>query len=118
MELLPVVSINLVIPSGFSPEAIGNIQLIGFKIQSSFVSESLSGYEDNYESGISATWNSMTLFYPFNNWNWGIWPSLRYTFKSGNSIHVLYRYDMFILESAHRLSSSTGNYLITITTLL
>lgn len=104
--------------SGLTVEAVAHLQLIGFKLQSSYVSASPSGYEGNYSSGFSAAWNSMELFYLFKNWNWGLWPALRYTFKTGNSINFKYRYDMLILNGAHRTSNSSGNYLITITTLL
>lgn len=104
--------------TGFSLEVTGHLQLVGFKIQSSYVSAAPAGYDDNYESGISAALNSMELFYPFTNWNWGIWPMLRYTFTSGNSLNFRYRYDMLVLEGAHLFSNSSGTYLISLTTQL
>lgn len=104
--------------TGFSVEVVGHLQLLGFKIQSSYVSAAPSGYEDNYDSGILAALNSMKLFYPVDNWHWGIWPMLGYKFNSGNSINFRYRYDMLILKGAHSFSNSSGTYLISLTTQL
>ena len=87
-------------------------------LQSSYVSASPSGFVENHESNFAAVMNSMELFYPVDNWNWGIWPTVRYVFQSGNSLSFHYRYDMLLLDGAHRFSKSTGTYLIRITTLL
>ncbi len=101
--------------SGLSLEAVGHFQLIGFFLQSGYVSDAPDGTLGNNGSGSGELLRSASLFYPGKTWNWGIWPALRYTLRSGTTLAFTYRYDMAILDGAHRSFSSRGHYLLTLT---
>lgn len=101
--------------SGLSLEAVGHFQLIGFFLQSGYVSDAPDGTLGGNGSGFGELLRSASLFYPGKAWNWGLWPSLHYTLRSGTTLGFAYRYDMAILEGAHRSSSSRGYYLLTLT---
>jgi hypothetical protein len=103
---------------GFQVEATGHLQVIGFFVQSGFVSNALPGYIANEDSGFQGFWDSLRLFYPGPAWDWSVWPSIRYTLRSGNTLSLEYRYEMTILEDAHRAANSHGFYLFTLTTRL
>lgn len=99
--------------SGLSVEAVAHLQLIGFFLQSGYVSDAPDGTVG--AGGFGALLRSARLFVPGRDWSWGIWPSLTYTLGSGNALSLMYRYDMAVLEDAHRSSASRGYYLLTLT---
>jgi len=92
----------------FTFETIADIQLLGFMLQSAFVSSSPKGYETN----ASGTWEifieSVELFYPGAAWNMAIAPAIVYPFKSGNGLVLRYQYEFLWLKSAHVTQKSSG----------
>jgi hypothetical protein len=104
--------------SRFRFELFGHIQLIGFFLQSSLVSGSPPGYEEENDEGLSAILRSMRFFYPGKAWDLGIWPALHYRLNSGNSLSLSYRYDRTVLEDARRSARSRGFYFLTLNALL
>ena len=100
--------------SALSLEAVGHVQLIGFFLQSGYVSDAPDGTLGG-DAGFGGLLRSARLFVPGREWNWGLWPRLTYTLSSGNALSLMYRYDMAVLEGAHRSSASRGYYLLTLT---
>lgn len=100
--------------SALSLEAVGHVQLIGFFLQSGYVSDAPDGTLGG-DAGFGGLLRSARLFVPGRAWNWGLWPRLTYTLSSGNALSLMYRYDMAVLEGAHRSSASRGYYLLTLT---
>ncbi|MFO7998339.1 MAG: hypothetical protein R6U86_05080 [Bacteroidales bacterium] len=97
---------------GFLFQALAHVQLIGFKLQSSFVSQNPKGYEVQTVSGWDVYRHSVELFVPGSSWNFGLRPSLQYRLRSGNSFSINYRYDFTRLEGAHRVTKSRGKWFV------
>jgi hypothetical protein len=104
--------------SRFSLEVVAHVQLFGFFLQSSLVSGSPPGYEEEEDEGFSAILRSMRLFHPGTALDLGIWPGLHYQLKSGNSLSLSYRYDLTVLKDARRSAQSRGFYFLTLNALL
>lgn len=102
----------------FILEGMAHIQLLGFMIQSSYVTSLPPGFEEPSYSGINAFLQSVELFYPGKSWNFGIQPSLYYKLNSGNAFAIGYKYDYLRLEGAHITEKSRGTYYIGIITKL
>lgn len=102
----------------FTLEAIAHIQLLGFKMQSSFVTSLPRGFEEPAYTGLDAFFRSIDLFYPGNSINAGIQPALHYYLKSGNALTLGYKYDYLRLQGAHIVEKSRGTWHIGIITQL
>ena len=102
----------------FKVEGIAHIQLLGFMMQSSYVTSLPPGFEEPSYSGLEAFLHSIDVFYPGKSWNFGIQPSLYYTLKSGNAFTIGYKYDYLHLRGAHITEKSRGTYYIGIITKL
>lgn len=94
----------------FRLELLADLQLIGFKLQSSYVTSAPPGFTEPSHTGLEAFLRSVDLFYPGNAWNFGIEPSLRYEMKNGNLLCIDYRYEYRWLKGAHITESSTGTW--------
>ncbi len=95
---------------GFRVEILADLQLLGFKLQSSYVTSTPPGFAEPAYSGMEAFLRSIELFYPGNAWNVGIQPSLRYNMKNGNMLCISYRYEYCWLKGAHITESSSGSW--------
>jgi len=94
----------------FRVEVLADLQLLGFKLQSSYVTSTPTGFAEPAYSGMEAFLRSIELFYPGNAWNVGIQPSLRYNMKNGNMLCISYRYEYLWLKGAHITESSSGSW--------
>lgn len=94
----------------FRLEILSDVQLLGFKLQSSYVTSTPPGFAEPSNAGFAAFLRSVELFYPGNAWNFGIQPSLRYTMKNGNMLCLNYRYEYRWLEGAHVTEYSSGSW--------
>lgn len=99
-------------------ETMAHLQLVGFKLQSSYVTSLPEGFEETSNSGITGFLKSVDLFYPGNAWNFGIQSTLRYELKSGNMLSIGYKYDYLRLQGAHLTEKSRGSWYFGITTAL
>jgi hypothetical protein len=99
-------------------EALLHMQLLGFKLQSSYVSSMPPGFEEPSNKGIDAFLKSIDLFYPGNAWNTGLHGTLYYELKSGNKMNISYRYDYLKLDGAHTVEKSRGTWYLGIITAL
>ncbi len=100
----------------FNLQTLAHLQIIGFKLQSSYVTSLPPGFEEPSSSGFNAFLRSVDLFYPGNSWNVGIQPALHYELKSGNALTFSYRYDYLRLKGAHTVEKSRGTWYVGITT--
>jgi hypothetical protein len=105
----------MVFKRNFSFDAVAHWQLIGFLVQSGFVSNAPKGFENTNQSGFNQFLQSLEVFYPGSAWNFGIWPSLRYTIKNQNYISVQYRYNFLNLKGAQDLGKSHGVWFLNFT---
>lgn len=94
----------------FRIEILADVQLLGFKLQSSYVTSTPPGFAEPAYSGMEAFLRSIELFYPGNAWNFGVQPSLRYNMKNGNMLCINYRYEYLWLKGAHITESSSGTW--------
>lgn len=94
----------------FRIEILADFQLLGFKIQSSYVTSTPAGITEPSYTGLPAVLRSIDLFYPGSARNFGIQPSLRYEMKNGNMLSLDYRYEYRWLKGAHITESSTGSW--------
>jgi len=94
----------------FRLEILADVQLLGFKLQSSYVTSTPPGFTEPSNAGFAAFLRSLEFFYPDNAWNFGIQPSMRYTMKNGNMLCLNYRYEYRWLEGAHLTEYSSGSW--------
>jgi hypothetical protein len=94
----------------FSFRTLAHFQLLGFRLQSSYVVSGPRGYEYGNGNGLAVFWDSIEWFIPPRSWNFSLYPSLQYILKSGNRLSVDYQYDFVLQEGAHRVSSSRGRW--------
>ncbi len=94
----------------FSIQAIAHMQLLGFVMQSSYVSQAPKGYEVETVGGLDVFRQSVEWFHPGRAWNIGIWPRLQYQLGTGNLLSLGYKYGYTRLDGAHRLTKSRGNW--------
>jgi hypothetical protein len=92
----------------FTFETLFHVQLLGFVIQSSYVSQSPGGFEVETAGGLDVFRRSADWFVPGKAWNMGLWPTLTYRTGTGNLLSIGYRYGFTRLEGAHRVSKSRG----------
>ncbi len=102
----------------FHFETLSNLQLLGFKLQSSYITSLPRGFEEPSNSGISGFMESIELFYPGNSLNFLLHSTLRYELNSGNMLSLSYRYDYLWLNGAHITEKSRGSWYFGIITLL
>ena len=100
--------------AGLELSVVGHLQLLGFFLQSGHVSSAPDATLGS-DAGFGALWRSVRPFVPGRDWNWGTWSSLRYLLDSGTELGLAYRYEMTVLDGAHRSARSRGHYLLTIT---
>jgi hypothetical protein len=98
----------------FRLDVAGHVQVIGFRVGSSFVSSVPAGFYS--DSGFAGFWNSLEWFHPGNSWNFGCWPRLHFELKTGSQLSLGYRYDFMRIEGAHRSARSAGFWFLTLTT--
>lgn len=96
----------------FSVQAIAHVQLLGFVMQSSYVSHAPRGYEVETAGGFDVFRQSVDWFYPGRAWDVGVWPRLQYKLGSGNLISLGYRYGYARLNGAHQVAKSRGNWYV------
>jgi hypothetical protein len=94
----------------FSIQAIVHVQLLGFVMQSSYVSNAPKGYEVETAGGLDVFRRSVDWFHPGRAWNIGIWPRLQYQLGSGNFLNLGYKYGFTGFDGAHRVTKSRGNW--------
>lgn len=102
----------------FHFETLAHLQLVGFTLQSSYVTSLPPGFEDPSNKGITGFLKSIDIFYPGNSWNFGIQPTMRYRLKSGNMLSIGYKYDYLRLRGAHITEKSRGSWYFGIITAL
>lgn len=95
-------------------QALAQFQLIGFSIQSSYVSQGPRGYEREQNAGLDVMIRSFDLFYPGNSWNFSVWPALSYELESGTLLRFNYRFDYTSIKGSHLLARSQGKWFISI----
>ncbi len=102
----------------FSFQTVSNLQLIGFVMQSSYVSQGPKGYEREYREGFDVFLKSIDLFIPGRAWSFSLWPSLNYALNSGTKLCLNYRYEYSCLRGAHMVRKSHGKWFFSIITAL
>jgi len=95
-----------------------DIQLAGFYLRPSYVSNSPEGYLDPDNSGFGAWFKSIEAFLPHRAWNFGLNPSLSFLFKSENSIAISYQYEFLRINNPQPYSQSVGAWHISLITIL
>ncbi len=95
-----------------------DIQLVGFYLRPSYVSNSPEGYLDPDNTGFGAWFKSIEAFLPHKAWNFGLSPNLSLLLKSGNSISISYQYEFFRINNPQPISQSTGVWFVSLTTRL
>ncbi|HKM94230.1 MAG TPA: hypothetical protein VJY41_11310 [Prolixibacteraceae bacterium] len=98
----------------FSFQAIGNVQLLGFTVLSSYVSPSPSGFVSDKQSFLKSTFSSLGVFYPGNAINAGYKAGLEYEFKSQNKLTLNYEYNYLRIKGEHIVEKSRGKWSIAI----
>lgn len=98
---------------GLELAVVGHLQLLGFFLQSGYVSDAPDATLGE-ELGFGSLLRSVRPFVPGRDWNWGTWSSLRYRLASGTELGLAYRYDMTVLTDSHRSTRSRGHYLFTL----
>lgn len=97
---------------------LADMQLLGFYLRPSYVSGSPEGYLDPDRSDIGAFLHSIKPFIPGNTWNFGINPSIRFHFHSGNAISMEYRFEYVRINTPEPVTSAAGNWMIQMIILL
>jgi hypothetical protein len=100
----------------FHIQTLAHIQLLGFKLQSSYVTSLPSGFQESSSDGLQAVLKSVELFYPGNGINVGIQPTMMYELKSGNALSISYRYDYLKIKGPHDVEKSRGTWYVGIIT--
>jgi hypothetical protein len=95
-------------------QALSHLQLIGFIMQSSYVSQGPKGYEREYKEGADVFFKSIDLFIPGRAWSYSLWPSLQYELNSGTRLCLNYRYEYSCLRGAHMVRKSHGKWFFSI----
>ena len=95
-----------------------DIQIVGFYLRPSYVSNSPEGYLDPDNSGFGAWFKSIEAFLPHRAWNFGLNPSLSFLFKNENSIAISYQYEFLRINNPEPFSQSAGVWYISPTTSL
>ena len=98
----------------FHFETLAHLQLLGFKIQSSYVTSMPPGFEDPSNTGFRAFLRSIEVFYPGLANHFGIQPALRLEFRSGNLLGIGYDYEYLWMKSSHTVEKSRGTWYIEI----
>jgi hypothetical protein len=99
--------------AGLELTVVGHLQLLGFFVQSGYVSAAPDATLGE-DIGFGSLLRSVRPFVPGRDWNWGTWSSLRYRLASGTELGLAYRYDMTVLTDSHRSTRSRGHYLFTL----
>ena len=102
----------------FHFETLAHLQLLGFTVQSSYITSLPPGFEDPSYKGLKAFLESIDIFYPGNSLNFGLQPTLRFWLKSGNMLSIGYKYDYLRLRGAHITEKSRGSWYFGIITAL
>jgi len=95
-----------------------DIQLVGFYLRPSYVSNSPEGYLYPDNSGFGAWYKSIEALLPHRAWNFGLSPNLSLLLKSGNSISISYQYEFFRINNPQPISQSSGVWFVSLTTRL
>jgi hypothetical protein len=95
-----------------------DIQLAGFYLRPSYVSNSPEGYLDPDNSGFGVWFKSIEAFLSHRAWNFGLNPNLSFIFKNGNALSVNYEYEFFRINNPEPISQSAGGWFISLTTRL
>jgi hypothetical protein len=95
-----------------------DVQLLGFFLRPSYVSNSPEGYLNPENSGVKAWFSSIEAFHPGKAWNFGISPKVSYLLKPGNMVSINYQYEFFRISNPEPVTQSTGIWFISLTTLL
>ncbi len=99
-------------------QTLAHLQLLGFKLQSSYVTSLPPGFQESNTKGFRKFLNSIELFYPGSGLNVGIQPTLMYELKSGNGLSISYRYDYLNIKGPHNVEKSRGTWSVGIITAL
>jgi len=103
---------------GFIVEIPTDIQLLGFYLRPSYVSNSPEGYLNPENSGFEGWYRSIEAFLPHHSWNLSINPRISFFFKSGNSVSLAYQYEFLRINNPEPISQSNGFWHVSISTLL
>jgi hypothetical protein len=86
-----------------------HVQVIGFLFSASHVTSPPDPFLHE-ESTFNAFMQSIRLFQPFRQHDWGMLNQLFYQLSNGNEIGIGYRWQYSSLENAHRSQRSGGHY--------
>jgi hypothetical protein len=94
----------------------GNVQLLGFYLRPSFTSPSPDGYLDPDNNTIQSFLRSLELFAPHQaiQFNWR--PGIYFPFKTANRISLHYLYEYYQLHTPKPISSSSGIWMVSLST--
>ncbi len=95
-----------------------DVQLFGFFLRPSYVSNLPEGYLNPEYSGIKAWFNSIETFLPGREWNFGISPKISYLLRPGNMLSINYQYEFFRISNPEPVIQSTGIWFLSLITLL
>ena len=98
----------------FSFQTVGNIQLLGFTVLSSYVSSSPKGFVSKNQPFFKSFFSSLGVFYPGNSINAGYKAGLEYEFKSLNKLALNYEYNYLRLQGEHLVQKSRNKWAIAI----
>ncbi len=95
-----------------------DIQLLGFYLRPSYVSNNPEGYLDPENSGFMGFLYSIGAFLPHQAWHAGLSPKITYFFRSGNGISLNYQYEYLRINRPEPFVQSTGKWYLTVITKL
>jgi hypothetical protein len=89
----------------------GHFQLIGFVLQSSFVTSPPDPFLHD-QSSFNAFLQSIRLFEPSSQHNFGFLNQLFYALSNGNELGIGYRFDYTSVVKSHRSQRAAGHYFL------
>jgi hypothetical protein len=95
-----------------------DIQLLGFYMRPSYISNNPEGYLDPANKGFMAWLRSIEPFLPHHAWNVGISPGLTYLFRSGNALSLNYHYEYLRINAPEPITQSIGRWYLSLVTQL
>jgi len=95
-----------------------DLQVLGFYIRPSYVSDSPEAYLAPNGNRISAFLASAGAFLPNQAWNAALNPGFSYILSSGNAVVIQYHYEYLCINRPEKLSKSSGIWTIGIKAML
>lgn len=88
------------------------MHVVGFKIQSDFVSVEPKGFVGTDRKYINSFLNSLNWFIPGKDWSLGYWSSLGWDLPTGNTVGLQYRFEYVKIDGMQPINRAAGSYML------